>query len=446
MDAENEDEIATALVPRPAAALVSAAPFVVTVLEGPERGETFALDPKTSGLVLVGQSVTCRIRLSDRGVSRRHASILQKNGGLLLRDLSSTNGTYVDGVRVIEAWVHAAGSVRLGNTTLRFDRVGEPMPVEPSGDDHFGRLIGASLEMRCLYPLARNLAGSMIPIVIEGETGTGKEVLAEAIHEASPRKNGPYVVFDCTASPATLIESELFGHERGAFTGATELRKGVFEQAHGGSLLIDEVGDLPLALQSRLLRVIDRGEFRRVGGDRWQRVDVRLIAATRRDLDHEVAEGRFRDDLFHRLAVGRLELPPLRRREGDIRRLVEHFAKQFGETIPPQVLARWEEEPWPGNVRELRNAVARAAAFAGVPRVGQQQSALGPAPRAGDVISTLLAARLPLAVARMKLVEEFERLYVEQALIDHDGDVARAAEAAGIVRRYFNILRSRYKT
>src|SRR5262249_22135835 len=199
----------------------------------------------------------------------------------------------------------------------------------------FGRVLGASREMRRLYPLCERLAASRVPVVIEGETGTGKEILAESLHEAGPRTAAPFAVFDCTAVPANLMESELFGHDRGAITGAVMTRKGILEEADGGTLLIDEIGDLDLQLQPKLLRALERGEVRRVGGDRWLKVDVRILAATRRNLDVEVQEGRFRDDLFHRLAVARIELPPLRERKGDVAVLASHFSEEMGRPRPP---------------------------------------------------------------------------------------------------------------
>ena len=186
--------------------------------------------------------------------------------------------------------------------------------VIPKMEIGFGRFIGRSPAVTRLYPLLRKLAAADVPLVIEGETGTGKEALAEAIHDAGGRAGRPMVVFDCTAVPASLLEAALFGHERGAFTGADTARPGIFEEADGGTLLIDEIGDLDLGLQSRLLRVIQKGEVRRIGGNRWVKVDVRIIAATRRNLDEEVLAGRFRDDLFFRLAVARVELPALRER------------------------------------------------------------------------------------------------------------------------------------
>jgi len=309
-------------------------------------------------------------------------------------------------------------------------------------------------------PLFRKIAASTVPVIIEGETGTGKEVLAESIHETSARSKGPFVVFDCTAVPASLMESELFGHEKGAFTGATNSRAGFFEQAHGGTLLIDEIGDLDPQLQPKLLRAIERHEIRRVGGQKPIPIDVRLLAATRRDLDRAIQEGRFRDDLYHRLAVARVELPPLRKRRGDVRVLVAHFCRELGgpnASVPAERLAAWERAEWPGNVRQLRNAVARWLALGelgeGMTDDGPQSSALPEVssqvvvpsaipPFASDPIEAILKQNLPLPVARLRVVEAFEARYIAAVLEAHGGNVAKAAEASGIARRCFQLLRS----
>jgi DNA-binding NtrC family response regulator len=312
--------------------------------------------------------------------------------------------------------------------------------------------------MKRLYPLCARLAASTIPVVIEGETGTGKEALAEAIHSEGPRANAPFVVFDCTAVPASMMEAELFGHERGAFTGAVQRHAGVLEQANGGTLLIDEIGDLDLTLQPKLLRAIERGEFRRIGGQQSIRVDVRILAATRRNLDREVELGRFRDDLFHRLAVGRIELPPLRRRRGEIGVLARVFARDLGgdaASLPPHVLSQWEGHTWPGNVRELRNAVARYLALGEQHAASGAQStrslgeggagAAGAASSEGlsAVAERVIAEGVPLARARQSVIDAFEERYLEAILARHGGVVTHAAKAAGIARRHFQRLRAR---
>jgi transcriptional regulator with GAF, ATPase, and Fis domain len=342
--------------------------------------------------------------------------------------------------------------VRLAETTLNIMR-GGAQAVDLPAEDHFGRMLGGSDVMRRLYPRCKLLAASGLATLIEGETGTGKEVLAEALHEASPRANRPFVVFDCTAVPPNLAESMLFGHEKGSFTGAVASRKGVFEEAHTGTIFIDEIGELEPALQPKLLRVLERGEVQRVGANRWIRVDVRVIAATRRDLDREVQAGRFRDDLFFRLAVGRVELPPLRRRRGDVTLLARHFWRlDCGEgELARDVLDRFEDYAWPGNVRELFHAVARVRAFGGsaLDEMSALERGAGAEPGvrvgSGDVVEEALASGLPLTQAREAVVSAFERRYLERVLAQHGGNVARAATAAGVARRYFQILNARYR-
>ncbi len=420
--------------------------FVFTITEGPDSGLTFRLEGSAMCCALIGQGPACDVRLTDRAVSRRHIALALCPTGVKLRDLGSTNGTWVDRVKVVEVELQGEEQIRFGSTVCLVEQLSAPaIGIPPPRTDGFGRVVGASLAMRRLHTLCSRLAASDIPVVIEGETGTGKEVLAESLHEGSPRANGPFFVFDCTAVPPSLVESELFGHERGAFTGAIASRKGIFEQAHEGTLLIDEIGDLDLALQPKLLRAIERGEIRRLGGDHWIRVNVRILAATRRDLDREVQAGRFRDDLFHRLAVGRIELPPLRDRQGDVSVLAHRFWLEFGGAahgLPPQVLAKWEDYSWPGNVRELRNAVARRLALGELAELGARAKTSVPTEMAaGDAIDDVLP--LPFTQARDRIMEEFEQRYVAHVLSRHGGNVALAAAASGIGRRYFQKLRAR---
>jgi DNA-binding NtrC family response regulator len=415
--------------------------FVLAVVAGPDTGKTFVVDGSEPSPPLLGKSPACSMRLGDPSVSRRHLSLEIHGTGLRVRDLGSLNGTFADAVQVHDVTLR-------GGETLRLERRARGGEDLVPYADRFGRLIGASREMRRLYPLCDKLAESSFPLVIEGETGTGKEVLAEAIHEKGPRASGPFVVFECTATPANLMEAELFGYEKGAFTGAAARHRGVFEQADGGTLLIDEIGDLPLPEQVKLLRVIERGEFRRLGGERPTRVDVRLIAATRRNLDQEVEAGRFRDDLFHRLAVARIELPALRNRRGDVPLLAASLWQELGGTgpLPHERVARWERHDWPGNVRELRNAVARFLTLGDLATV-EPGSARAPmragARRLDALVDELLARELPLAVVREHLLDEFERRYLEDVLARHGGVVTKAADAAGIARRHFHRLLNR---
>jgi transcriptional regulator with GAF, ATPase, and Fis domain len=466
MSISDRDLLATVVQQREAISAAETAPgvFVLVVTDGPERGRAYRLDATMPVRALVGTSPACEVRVTDREVSRRHAALERIGNNLRITDLGSTNGTWVDRVKIVEADLQGGEMVRVGATMFRVDveevdaadRGPGGQPPLPS-EINFGRVVGASREMRRLYPLCERLANTVVPVVIEGETGTGKEALAESLHEMGPRAQGPFVVFDCTAVPPSLVESELFGHERGAFTGALQTRKGVFEQADGGTLLIDEVGDLDLSLQPKLLRAIERFEIRRIGGDKWIRVDVRVLAATRRDLDKEVQAGRFRDDLFHRLAVARIELPPLRHRLGDITALAMHFWREMGGdpyAIPRDLLQKWEDYPWPGNIRELRNTIARQLALGdlanthGVPAsVPPPAMGTGGSPAAvptgEDAIDHFVDMDVPYPQARDRILEEFEARFVARVLARHNGDVARAAAASGIGRRYFQKLKAR---
>jgi two-component system response regulator HydG len=431
-----------------AAVPTQVAAFSVVVVDGPDRGLTVKLDGETSSRAYVGKSLVCQIRLNDPKVSRRHATFDVSGNALRLVDLGSTNGTAVNGLSIHDVTLRGGEQVQVGDTRLQIERLAS-LTVPTSSASSFGRTLGASPEMRRLYPLCERLAVSNVPVLIEGETGTGKEVLAESLHEKSSRADKPFVVFDCTAVPPDLMEAALFGHERGSFTGAVAGQKGLFELADGGTLFIDEIGELGLALQPKLLRALDRSEVRRIGGTEWLKVDVRLIAATRRDLEKEIQAGRFRDDLFYRLAVARVELPPLRARQGDVALLAENFWRQLGPhagAIPHDLLLRFESYGWPGNVRELRNAIAKRIALGDLEpelfsvQLGSQRPTTMPG---DDVIARVLDLNLPLSEARDIIVEDFERRYLQKMMAQHDGDATRAAAAAGVARRYFQLLRSR---
>jgi DNA-binding NtrC family response regulator len=441
---ERGDDQVTAALSRPGAAEAHTQQgFTIRVVEGPDTGLSASLDAAVRKL-LVGSSPACHLRLTDRTVSRRHTALELEGEGLRLTDLGSTNGTSVRGLAVRECVVTLGDELRLGETALRVERSQAPSSALPLVGE-FGRVVGASPEMRALYPMLQRLAATGIPVLIEGETGTGKEVVAESLHEQGARAQGPFVVFDCTTVSSSLMEAALFGHEKGAFTGAVAARRGVFEQAHGGTLFIDEIGDLEPALQSKLLRAIERAEVQRVGSEKWQTFDVRIVAATRRDLDKEVQGGRFRDDLFFRLAVARVELPALRRRVGDIGLLARHFWKKLGgdsAAFPYAALGKLEGYGWPGNVRELSNAMMRLIALGDMPAVAPAQSASSAV--GGDLFQQMLDSGLPLPRARAQLVEEFDRCFVERVLAQHGGDVSAAARASGIGLRYFYQLKSRY--
>jgi DNA-binding NtrC family response regulator len=405
-------------------------------------GTSFVVDGTTTPPI-IGKSAACTLVLADAQVSRRHTSFDVVDGALRVTDLGSTNGTFVNGARVSEAFLQDSGLVVVGSTVMRVERIATPSsaarpPVVASSGSGFGRIVGASPAMRRLYPLFARLASSDLPVVIEGDTGTGKELLAEMLHESGSRCAGPFVVLDCGAIASAQVEAVLFGDEKSGL-------RGVFEQAHQGTLLIDEVTELPVELQGKLLRAIEGGEFCRLGSDRWMRVDVRVIATTRRNIEKDVEANRFREDLFFRLAVGRIELPPLRHRLGDDSLLAAHFARKMvgpSSAVPTDFLRRYEGYSWPGNVRELQNALARRLALGDVdPSANATAAEPNAAPE--HAFRWLLEQDLPYSTARDLITSELERRYVARVLEQYDGNVSRAAAASGLARRYFQIMRAR---
>jgi DNA-binding NtrC family response regulator len=430
-------------------------------------GDAAAQSVESAGEILrVGSKEGNTLRLANETVSRYHFEIEHTPQGFLLRDLGSTNGTFVDGYRVRELWLPRRASIKAGEVALTFEALGESQPIELSRDDRFGEALGRSAAMREVFGLLAKIAPKDLTVLLEGESGTGKERLAEAIHLASSRKRARFVVFDCASVPAQLMESELLGHERGAFTGAATRRVGRFEEADGGTLFLDEIGELPLELQPKLLRVLERREVRRVGGTGVIPVDVRVVAATNRDLAREVNRGAFREDLYYRLAVVRVRVPPLRERREDIPLLVEHFVREAldgdearaREIVSSISEANWQglvAHPWPGNVRELRNFIERTIAVTGAvtSAVGggaPTPSAAPPAPSApspnavGEVSAPIDLGR-PFIEAREELLARFERAYLEAMLARHGGNISRAARAAGLDRMHFKRLLQRHE-
>lgn len=409
--------------------------YRLVVRAGPDAGASVQLEPTRPLRLLVGSSSACDLVLRDPLISRRHASFDVSGSGVRLTDLGSKNGCVANGVQVFDAVLRAGDEVALGETTLRLELSSDGEDAREaslSGASNFGRLVGASTAMRRLYPLCARLASSDLPVIIEGETGTGKELLSECLHELGPRKDGPFVVFDCAGTPPALVATTLFGVDG-------EPGSGAFAQAHGGTLLLDEVAELDVDTQALLLRAVERGEIRPVGAPDWRVCDVRVLAALRHDPERDVQRERFREDLFYRLSVGRVELPPLRSREGDAGVLAEYFWRRLGggnRPLPRDFLLRYEGYPWPGNVRELRNAVARLASF-GVIDVPSPPSS------GSDAIERALEGNLLFAQGRDLVVREYERRFVEKALTKHNGNVSRAAAASGLARRYFHLIRSR---
>jgi DNA-binding NtrC family response regulator len=405
-------------------------------------------------IVRVGSKEGNTLRLANETVSRYHFEIEPTPLGFLLRDLGSTNGTFVDGYRVREVYLPRRATLKAGEVTLAFEALGEDVAIELLAGDRFGDALGRSEAMREVFVTLEKVAHTDLTVLLEGESGTGKERLAEALHLESPRKKARFVVFDCASVPATLMESELLGHERGAFTGAAERRIGRFEEAAGGTLFLDEIGELPLELQPKLLRALERHEIRRVGGSQVIPVDVRVVAATNRDLGREVNRGAFREDLYYRLAVVRVRVPPLRERREDIRLLVEHFVREAldgDEARAREVVggiseANWRGllgHPWPGNVRELRNFIERTMAVSGGLDVGVQ-----PPAAFGAVVEApppAIDLDRPFIEAREALLAAFERGYLEAMLARHEGNISRAARAAGLDRMHFKRLMARHR-
>jgi DNA-binding NtrC family response regulator len=371
-----------------------------------------------------------------------------ESDGLQLRltDLDSTNGTRVNGLDAVEVRLTGGETIELGESTLLLRPLGTPHAATPASLS-FGRILGRSEEMQRLFSVCHKLASSTVPVLIEGETGTGKELLAETLHELGPRASGPFVVFDCAAVAANRADALLFGQEAGALTAGSPRTPGVFEEAHRGTLLIDEVGDLELPLQAKLLRVLERGEVRPLGSARTLKLDVRLLFTTRRDLDREVQAGRFRDDLFFRITVARVEVPPLRRRGGDAEDLLRHFWRELGgdaKQIDVRLIHSLSGYAWPGNVRELKSTVLERLALGELARAPQGPD-LASSGGSSDWLDQLLDRRLPLPQARREVLDVFLRRYVERVLAEHGGNVSKAAAASGLARRYFQILRARQR-
>jgi len=420
---------------------------MLQVMEGPDRGERLSLDKP---ILRIGASQRCDLVLDDPTVSRIHCEIRQLGERYLLLDRGSTNGTFVGDLQIVEVWLSAGLEFSAGETRIRFSPVSEEVQLRPAEADRFGEILGGSRPMREVYGLLEKLAPSELSLVIEGDTGTGKELVARALHDRGRRKDGQLVVFDCSAFPTDLLESELFGHEKGAFSGAVRTHRGVFERADAGTLFLDEIGELDIRLQPKLLRALETGEFRRVGGERPIQTDVRVLAATNRDLGQMVADGSFRQDLYFRLAKVRIPLPPLRERREDIPMLAEHFVREHAgpddgfarRRFSPEALECLAAYDWPGNVRELRNAVERAVTFAedevlapgDLPAevTGRPGAGEGPVPALSD--STRL--KMPFKDAKERILASFEREYVVELLRRHGMNVSAAAREAGLDRRH----------
>ena len=412
--------------------------------------------------------------LDDDKVSRCHANVYCDGDDVFIEDLNSTTGTWVNRVRVRTAFLQSGCSIRVGNTTLTFSALNDRHEAAPPAHESLGALVGRSEVFRRVMATVEKVAPTGATVVIEGETGTGKELVARTLHALSPRAQQPFVVFDCGAVQPNLVESELFGHEKGSFTGALATRQGLFETAHGGTIFLDEIGELGPDLQPKLLRALETREVRRVGGNRPVRIDVRVVAATHRDLPTEVREGRFREDLFYRLGVVRIRMPALRERREDVELLVRHLLRQGAFNRAPDgtlrvrgishdALQALYHHDWPGNVRELGNVVERACSFADGDLIqledlpdaisgfgqtrGRTKAELPTEPlrTAGSgTVSIPVLADQTFKEAKEAVLADFERQYLASVLQRHSGNLSQAARVAEVDRKHFRRLARKY--
>jgi len=421
------------------------------VISGPLQGSEFIVNRDT---YTIGSGDHNDLIIADSTVSKRHCEIIVEESGYQIRDLDSTNGTMVQGVRVSSAHLAPGAEIQIGKSRIVFCPLQGSNDIPLSPHESFGKMLGRSVPMRRIFYLAETYSPSDATIMITGETGTGKEVLAEEIHNHSNRKNKPFIVIDCAAISKELMESEIFGHVKGSFTGANSDRQGAFELADGGTVFLDEIGDLLPDLQPKLLRVLEKREIRRVGSNDVRKIDVRIISATNRNLANEVNEGRFREDLYYRLSVVHLELPPLRRRKDDIPLIVKKFLTQLhGEEALAQigdfeatidVLKRHE---WPGNVRELRNLVELA--FYSEKRPVDLSSflsigSLRAGRKSNEPPEANFATDKPFKDAKNDLIEEFEKVYLNDLLARNRQNISQSAREAGIERAYLQRLIRKY--
>jgi DNA-binding NtrC family response regulator len=413
------------------------------VLLGPDAGLEVEVPPVG---VVVGADPAADVVLSDAAVSRRHCSLVPAADGFEVTDLGSRNGTLLDGVALQKATVPVGAMLRVGGSLLQLVPAEETLSIPPSEKTSFGALVGGSLAMRRIFAVLERAAASNAPVLLLGESGTGKELAARAVHEHSARKDGPFVVFDCGASSESLIESDLFGHVKGSFTGALADRPGAFELAHGGTLFLDEIGDLPVSLQPKLLRMLEAGEVTRLGGRRPEKFDVRVVAATHRDLAEEVARGGFRGDLYYRLAVVEVHLPPLRQRLEDVEELAKVFLTREGrpqDDIASENLNRLRAYHFPGNVRELRNIITRAVALSAPGSGFAELPILLSGTTAKNDTEWVARADRPFAEAKSEIVTRFERDYLKDLMLRAQDNVSQAARISGVDRKHlYRLLES----
>jgi DNA-binding NtrC family response regulator len=417
----------------------------LTPPRGPSAEVPLGLTP-----LVVGTGPECDLLVDDQRVSRRHLEIRLTEEGVQVRDLGSKNGTFVGNVRVVEVFIAPGAKIEIGGSKLQIQVAGDRSVVPLSPSARFGGALGGSVSMRALFAKLERASATEETILLLGESGTGKEVLAEAIHKASSRRDRPFIVFDCSAVAPALLDDALFGHERGAFTGADKPQAGLLEQVESGTLFIDEIGELPFELQPKLLRALESRQMKRLGDSRVRRFEGRVVAATHRDLRAQVAAGTFRQDLYYRLAVVEVRVPPLRDRREDIPLLVEHFLQNARpprsvDDLPPNAMELLQAYAWPGNVRELRNVIARLLIFneeALEALTEEPRAAGGPGAPEGASLERLLS--LPFSEARSIVVERFVQAYLSARLRECGGNRSKVAEVMGISRQSVHNLIRKY--
>ena len=414
--------------------------WTLRVLNGPQAGTCITLE---RGSLLVGSAGSNDLVLVDPCISRAHLELRLLERGLQVRDLDSSNGVFHQETRIRESILQGAAVLRMGATELVVEPADRVLEV-PTDLDQLGEMVGSSPSMRQLFGMVKQIAPSNVSVLIEGETGVGKEMVAAEIHRLSSRAGKPLVVVDCGALPAGLVESELFGHMRGAFTGALANREGAFEQADGGTIFLDEIGELPTDLQPKLLRVLDQGQVKRVGDNPVRHIDVRAIAATSRELNLAISSGSFRPDLFFRLAVVRLRVPPLRERPEDIKPLAQTILRKVtGRDImvPDSTADELRRHSWPGNVRELRNVLSHSVALYPDKTILQLPEVLGTEDAGG---TAEMALEGDYREAKRQAVDQFEVRYLTSLLTRHNWNVSGAAREAGVDRNYLHRLMKRH--
>ncbi len=453
----------------------------LVVVSGADQGKEIEISkPRVTG----GRSIISDLVVQDKAVSGTHFEVSARDDGYRLRDLNSRNGIFVGELRVREAYLRPNTVFRIGHTSIQFQTTQDVVEIELSKKDRFDMMLGGSPAMREIFAHLEKVAPSDLTCLITGETGTGKEMVARALHNASSRKQKPFVVLDCGSIPRELIESTLFGHEKGSFTGAVAQHVGCFEQATGGTIFLDEIGELDITLQPKLLRVLEQREIKRVGGDKTIKVDVRVLAATNRDLREEVNRGGFREDLYFRLSVVHVELPPMRERREDIPALANHFLRDVGQrrgmtmSFSTDAMAAMVSHAWPGNVREMRNVVERASALSDGPvitrtdlvfgremgpsivvahdlaqagaqaaqRAAAQMSGVEPPKQTGPATfdASLLKAGFGFKQAKQSVVDAFEIAYLTALMARNDGNITRSALEAGLTRYHLRELLKRH--